>query len=151
MPRADGRWVTRNHTYLVQEDGTVLMDGALLFRISPEGRITDQDGALVVTVQRDGHIVGPNGEKVGRVLTLGVSRPGQDWLWFSIEWDGIIEFRRKPDTLKTIGFWNGCREGLTTCVVVTHLILMGASISVHIGADSRVPAECGLNAPAGVV
>jgi hypothetical protein len=100
------------------------MDGALLFRISPEGRITDQDGALVVNVQRDGHIVGPNGEKVGRVLTVGVSRPGQDWLWFSIEWDGIIEFRRNPDTLKTIGFWNGCREGLTTCVVVTHLILL---------------------------
>jgi hypothetical protein len=100
------------------------MDGALLFRISPEGRITDHKRALVVTVQRDGHIVGPNGEEVGRVLTMAVSRPGQSWLWFSIEWDGTIVFRDKPDTRRTIGFWNGCRDEVMICAVITHLILL---------------------------
>ena len=45
IPPATGFWKTREHRYSIEPNGTVYVDGAVLFRMSPEGRVTDRHGA----------------------------------------------------------------------------------------------------------
>ncbi len=122
LPAAKGFWKTSERRYSIELNGTVLVDGSVLFRISQDGRITDASGAVVATVQRDGELHGPDGAVVARLGTTGVRRSGEDTPWFWIDRDGTILLYTEG---RAVGLWQGgCRGAdVVTCSLVTYLIL----------------------------
>ncbi len=127
LPSATAHWNAYEHHYGIEDDGTVHRDRIFLFRISPEGRVTDRRGALVATVHKDGGVTGAAGEELGWLGISSARRRVQDTPRFRIMRDGNIDLYADDGSTQHVGYWLGCTDAsVITCSLITFLVLLRA-------------------------